>query len=447
MPQNASRRDFLAAGLVLPAAAAVPGVETPKTPAMRYRILGKTGLKVSELGCGCEAVSDISVLQRAADLGINFFDTARSYEGGGNERFVAAALKGRRNSVVLSTRSYAGDAKSLQRDLDVSLKELALDHVDLWYIGNKDTPEELTDDMLEVQHAAQKAGKVRFRALSTHRISAMVPFILDKGRFDVVQIPYNFAVGSSRNPSGEPGGAVLAQMQAKRAVEPRDVNQLTEAGLPVWQMIAGKLGKSFPETMKLVEQGKVESKDVLPAIRAGIAHISADEALAKLNQAGVGAVAMKVMAGGYRQRVVGDAPSACTAALRWALKNQHIQTTSVRMTSHDQVDENIQAAVKPYSDADAKILHAHLERIRPVYCRMCGSCDGKCPKGLPVADLVRFVTYAEGYGEFPMGYERFRSLPEELRQIRCTDCRECAAVCPNGVRIREQTARAQALFC
>lgn len=399
---------------------------------MRYRVLGKTGLKVSELGCGCEAVSDSSVLQRAADLGINFFDTARSYEGGGNERFAAAALKGRRNSVVLSTRSYASDAKGLRRDLDTSLKELAADHVDIWYIGNKDTPAEVTDEMLEVQHAAQKAGKIRFRALSTHRISAMVPFILERGRFDVVQIPYNFAIANARS-------AALARMEAKRAVEPGDVDQLARAGLPVWQMIAGHLGVDAPEAMRRVERGKVESKDVLPVLREGLAQVGAEGAVEKLARAGVGVVAMKVMAGGYRQ-------GASAAALRWALRSPHIRTTSVRMTSHDQVDENLAALAKQYTEADAKDLHAQLERIRPVYCRMCGSCDGACPKGLPVADLVRFVTYAEGYGDFAMGYSRFRRLPAQLQQVRCGDCRKCAVACPNGVRIREQAARAQTLF-
>ena len=54
---------------------------------------------------------------------------------------------------------------------------------------------------------------------------------------------------------------------------------------------------------------------------------------------------------------------------------------------------------------------AWLEEIRPLYCRMCGQCDGKCPQGLPVADVLRYLMYAEGYGQFPLGREQFLALP------------------------------------
>jgi predicted aldo/keto reductase-like oxidoreductase len=77
---------------------------------------------------------------------------------------------------------------------------------------------------------------------------------------------------------------------------------------------------------------------------------------------------------------------------------------------------------------------------------MCGSCDGVCPKGLQVSDMVRFVTYAEGYGEFSMGQERFNRLPGEQRRIRCADCSSCPVACPNGVEVRKRLIRAQEMF-
>src|SRR5215471_3056106 len=112
-------------------------------------MLGKTGLRVTELGFGSEAVSDITVFERAVDAGLNFFDTARSYQRGNAEQALGAALRGKRDRVVLCTRSYAHNAREISLDLDASLKALGTDHVDIWYLGQKDSPDQITPAMLE----------------------------------------------------------------------------------------------------------------------------------------------------------------------------------------------------------------------------------------------------------------------------------------------------------
>ena len=76
-----------------------------------YRTLGKTGLKVTSVGFGCMITSDPSVIERAADVGITYFDSARGYQGGNNERMVGAALKGRRKNLVLSTKTQSKDRR------------------------------------------------------------------------------------------------------------------------------------------------------------------------------------------------------------------------------------------------------------------------------------------------------------------------------------------------
>jgi predicted aldo/keto reductase-like oxidoreductase len=178
-----------------------------------------------------------------------------------------------------------------------------------------------------------------------------------------------------------------------------------------------------------------------------------DESLERLKQAGIGIVAMKAMAGGALARVpvhplywVFQKPGSHTAALRWVLRNPRIATVSVRMADRKQLDQNVLAMAAPYTEEDRQTLGAHLEEIRPLYCRMCGTCDGACPRGLPVSDLVRFVTYVEGYGRFRMGQAGFERLPAQLRRVRCEDCSSCAVSCPNGVDVRERVGRAQELF-
>ena len=122
MNSNTSRRDFLSAGLSAGLALPVMGAgsrmgllqsspeSTAKSPVkLDFRTLGKTGLKVTTVGFGCMITSDPSVIERAADLGITYFDTARGYQHGNNERMVGAALGSKRKQVVLSTKTEARD--------------------------------------------------------------------------------------------------------------------------------------------------------------------------------------------------------------------------------------------------------------------------------------------------------------------------------------------------
>ena len=110
------------------------------------------------------------------------------------------------------------------------------------------------------------------------------------------------------------------------------------------------------------------------------------------------------------------------------------------------LDTSLTAITVPFSDADQKILFAQLEYIRPLYCRTCGNCAGKCPRGLPVADILRYLSYSEGYGEFQLGRESFLALPSEVRGVRCKDCGTCAIRCPNGAIVAGRLQIAQELF-
>jgi predicted aldo/keto reductase-like oxidoreductase len=176
-----------------------------------------------------------------------------------------------------------------------------------------------------------------------------------------------------------------------------------------------------------------------------------DPLLSDLDAAGVGVVAMKVMAGGRdpearakREKLA--ASGGLLPALKWTLKGPHVHSTIPSMTDMAQLDENLRAMAEPWSPADEARLAARFERIRRDYCSMCGQCEGVCPKGLPVADLLRFLTYAEGYGQFTLGREHFAALPAAARDVRCADCTSCAVRCPQGVAVTQRLSRAQEMF-
>ena len=130
MKPQSSRRNFLASGLALPAAAlgaplggspeAQAAAQTPSNEVkLTYRTLGNTGLKVTSLSFGCMTTSDASVIEHAADIGIVHFDTARSYQSGNNERMVGAALKGKRQRVVISSKSAGKTKQEALADLEI----------------------------------------------------------------------------------------------------------------------------------------------------------------------------------------------------------------------------------------------------------------------------------------------------------------------------------------
>ena len=378
-----SRRNFLLAGLALPVALEPttnfsPLAQQPKSPIkLTYRSLGKTGLKPTSVAFGCMITSDQSVVEKAADLGINYFDTARGYQGGNNERMVGAALKSKRKNLIISTKTMSRTKEEALQHIDTSLKELGTDYVDIWHLHMKSKPEELTDGLLEAQQIAKKAGKARFLGVSTHTLPDLLPGIIKNApHFDVI---------------------------------------LTITTSP-WVL------RSVPHL----------SLRPKPAL---------------------GTIAMKVMAGGAGMGGRGQKPNpvmqregATLAALKWVLNNPNVNTTIPSMTDMEQLDENMRALAEPFSNADEKILAARLKEIRPLYCSMCGSCSGKCPQGIPVADVLRYLSYSEGYGEFQLARESYLSLPSEIRNVRCEACTTCAIRCPNGVQVVQRLRRAQELF-
>ena len=137
------------------------------------------------------------MITRAADLGINHFDTARSYQNGNNERMVGVALKDVRQKVIISSKSAAATKAEVLADLDTSLRELGTDYLDIWYLHMKNEPEQVNADLLEAQRIAKQSGKIRFAGVSTHfNMDKMLAYLAKLGQIDVVLTTYNFAMRS-----------------------------------------------------------------------------------------------------------------------------------------------------------------------------------------------------------------------------------------------------------
>ena len=105
---------------------------------MRY--FGKTGMKIKRVGFGGIPIQRISqedtnkVIDELEKCGVNFIDTARGYTV--SEEYLGNALKGRREKFYIATKSMSRDYESMKRDIEISLKNLQTDYIDLYQMHN-----------------------------------------------------------------------------------------------------------------------------------------------------------------------------------------------------------------------------------------------------------------------------------------------------------------------
>ena len=165
---------------------------------MQYKILGKTGLSVSNLGFGgipiqrIDAEGTKALMHQMKDMGINYIDTARGYTV--SEEYLGYALEGIREHFILATKSMARDKESMARDIDISLKNLRTDYIDLYQFHNPNAaqleqilaPGGAMEAMLE----AKAAGKVRHIGITLHSLDVFRQAV-ELDWVESVMFPYN----------------------------------------------------------------------------------------------------------------------------------------------------------------------------------------------------------------------------------------------------------------
>ena len=381
-----SRRQFLQTGLALSAVAGLTtscGQDKTSQDSLNsqgastgmYRTLGKTGLKPTGVGYGIGFNPVTEVVAKAIDMGINYFDTSRDY--GDSEKIFSGVIKGKRDKIIIATKSPSRTKDDIIDDLNTSLQELGTDYVDIWHLHARDTPSAIPDEALEGMLECKKSGKARFVGFSCHDPNRMVDFLLETKVFDVMQTTYSFPIGG----------------------------------------------------------------------------IYRDNAIKKLHEAGIGVIAMKVVVGltGLNLKAFDNPPArpegeGPLAGIKWVLNNPAIGTTVPFMQKISELEMNFRALSEPFTPADEKLLYVMNEQIRPDYCRMCYSCTGVCPNGLPVTDILRYLAYNDFGGNYYQAKTNFQGLAREIRDVRCNDCSSCAIQCPNGVLVQNRLSRAQELL-
>ena len=225
-----NRREFLGATLTATAAmtaagplaaraetvAAAPPAATGKLPplpfnprtagAMPMRNLGRTGFRAGIFSLGCQAAIEIKgneklsvdIMNRAIDLGVNYFDTSNAYGGGASEEHVGLVLRDRRREVFLASKTTRRDYDGAMAHLETSFKRMQTDHLDLWQIHNLQKMEDVDtlvapDGALKAFQKARAEGLTRFIGVTGHYEPNVLREMISRAELDCILMAMNAA--------------------------------------------------------------------------------------------------------------------------------------------------------------------------------------------------------------------------------------------------------------
>ena len=169
------------------------------------------------------------------------------------------------------------------------------------------------------------------------------------------------------------------------------------------------------------------------------------EAVALADRSGIGIVAMKTQAGGYkREKMGGLTPH--QAALRYVLLDRHVSCAVPGVTTIEQIEECAAVMGTSFSKQDIHPLKQYQSFLRGRICTMCGGCIGECPHGVSRSDLLRVVMYHEGYQNEGLVEETLEKT-QLLKDIQsCSGCPSCSVVCRRGLDMKAQVQMAQQIL-
>lgn len=173
---------------------------------MKRMILGKTGIEVARLGFGgipIQRVGEtqaVEVVQHALEKGIDFIDTSRVYTN--SETRIGKALKETKKKVAVATKSFSRSADGIRKDVDISLKELQLDYIDIYQCHGISSEEEYRMTIspggaLSGLIKAREQGLIGHIGITSHSLD-LLEKILDEGLFETIMVCFSFLEPAAR---------------------------------------------------------------------------------------------------------------------------------------------------------------------------------------------------------------------------------------------------------
>lgn len=326
---------------------------------MRKIRLGKTGLEVSSVGFGgipIQRVSDeraVEVIRHCVDLGVTFLDTANAYTT--SEERIGRAISGRREGLVLATKTQARDSKGVREHLRLSLERLAVESIDLYQFHCVSSEADYQKVLapggpLEVVREARDTGQVKHIGLTSHSLETALEAV-NSGLFETIMFPFNFVV---REAAEQLIPSALEKDVAFIAMKPFAGGALDNATL------AFKYLRQYPDILPIPGIERPEEMEQIAAIMEGPAEMSGEEksAMERIRQELGNRFCRRC---GYCEPCPNGVP---TQALM-------ILDSMIKRMPPSVVVANFAKAVE---DAEE--------------CTDCGECEEKCPYGLPIREMM-----------------------------------------------------------
>jgi predicted aldo/keto reductase-like oxidoreductase len=370
-----------------------------------YRTLGRTGLKVSQLGFGgmrfpmidrdgkktVDRDLTIPMIHRAFEAGVNYIDTATMYCWSDSETVIGEALKGWRDRVIVSTKNpyFGQDEKEWRKNLETSLRRLDIQCIDVYHhhgVNRKKLNEDLLPRVSKWMLKAAGEGLVKHIACSFHDNDAALRELIDTGYPSVITLQYNLLDRQLE------GGIAHAKEK--------------NVGVVVMGPVGGgRLG---------------EPSDVLEKIVEAVKRVP-------------------------------------ELAMRFVLANPNISMALSGMSTIEQVEENVRIAsdAAGLTPADLAAIDEHLKRLKALsqlYCTGCNYCL-PCPADVAIPKIFERFNRGRVYGQWDTARKSYDHIGADQwdkgnKADACTNCGACEAKCPQNIAIRKQLREAhEALAC
>ncbi len=388
-----SRRAFLrtavggAAGLA--GLGSASGQEQGDAPRLPRRQLPGTDLELSILGYGAEFMVDSAIANYLIEKGVTYIDTAATYQNGQSEAKLASVIAEHGDQIVVTTkwRPPTRDGQMPKEwfleSFEQSCERLGVDRLELIQLHDCRDPVEVDcPGGYEAFCELRDAGRVKWYGLSMH---LQQPACLSKA----VELGY-YDVG------------MIAYNFMSTQAETDAMRRAQDAGMGLVTM---KIGKPL-----------TEGRDWWPR--------ATEEDLAILAQAA----------------------NLFTASLKWNLAQPFITAVVVYMENYDECDQDVAAASEALTAQEAEALRRYARVMSNHVCRGCATCQGVCPEGLAIPDMLRFATYYTGYGQGEQATRHYRRLEPHRTFAACTRCGLCEEACPHSLPILRRLARAHSLM-
>jgi aryl-alcohol dehydrogenase-like predicted oxidoreductase len=426
-PQRLNRRNFLASsslGLMGSAGLINTKFFQPENAGRplndirikEYRILGRTGFKASDIGCGPALITNENLLKAVINAGVNCFDTAEFYGNGNNELMVGKAIRDfERDSLFINTklRVTGNDTKDdILARAQKCLERLDTPYLDGVMLWNADSVNLLKN---EAFHQAVKQlkseGKAKFCGVSYHgafwydtpkeSMEEVLVTAAEDGRFDLVLLVYNFV---------------------QRQMGENILNACKKNNVGTTLMKTQPFGGYQLDMFEQIEASKKEGKPVSEREQ-----IFYDKRKQEREEAEP-----------FLQKYqLTSAASRRDASIRFILDNPDAHSILISFRNFEEIADYVQLSGTHLTAGDHSTINLLRETYSSVYCRhACGLCETKCPYRVPVNAIMRYNYYFMGQAKEKFAIQKYKEIPGN-KASECQDCEGfCEKACPYGVKIQ-----------